>query len=204
MLENLTELQLLVAGLLGIVLFFMGHKIGSYFASRKCARDREQLETESHNTNKSLKRILEEEKTVVVNENLSLKSANHALNEKLEDYRKKLAGMGVLSFSGSKKRADILYSLLLENEALEQLLAEQGEKLADERKEHLWHRMKDIRKRQRLMAEIFNDDTIKNYVKDVLSDERKIEEAARKIESQPDTEKLPSPESEEKASPANV
>jgi hypothetical protein len=183
MFASLSDMELLLAGLATVILFFLGYKIGGFLSARKSKRDLSNLKTESHNTSKSLKRILEEEKNQVVAENVNLTENNKILNQKVEDYRKKLAGMGMLNFSGGKKRADILYSLLLENEALEQLLAEQGDKLAGERKEHLFHRMKDIGKRQRLLAEIFNDETIKNYVKDVLSDDGRIEAAANKIEN---------------------
>jgi hypothetical protein len=186
MFSNLTDIELILAGLILIILFFLGYKIGSIIATRKGEKAREALESESYSTSKSLKKLFEDEKNQVISENTKLKETNTLLTDKVEEYRKKLAGLGLLNFSGNKKRADILYSLLLENEALEQLLAEQGEKLADERKDHLMHRMKDIRKRQRLMAEIFNDDTIKSYVRDVLSDEGRIEEAARRIENEED------------------
>ncbi len=186
MFANLTQMDMLLAGLMTLFVFFVGHKIGSFFTKQKFKREFESLEKESHSSNKSLKRILEEEKNQVDAKNLQLEQTNTLLKEKVEEYRKKLAGMGVLSFSGSKKRSDILYSLLLENEALEQLIAEQGDKLADERKGYMIQRMTDIRKRQRLMAELFNDDTIKNYVKDVLSDDKKMEDAMHRIEGEAD------------------
>lgn len=182
MYAGLSQVEMLSAALAIAIMLFISFKIGTAIAAKKFGREKEQLENESHSSSKSLKRILEEEKNQVVDENNRLKESNLLLTDKIEEYRKKLAGMGMLSFSGNKRRSDILYSLLLENEALEQLVAEQGEKMADDRKDFLMHRMKDIRKRQRLLAEIFNDDTIKNYVKDVLSDEQRIEDAAKKIE----------------------
>ncbi|MBU2644008.1 hypothetical protein KKI24_04825 [bacterium] len=186
MFTSLSQIEMLSGALIVLILLFFAYKIGGILATKRGNREIANLEKESHSSNKSLKRILEEEKNEVVAENADLKSANYILTEKLEDYRKKLAGMGMLSFAGNKRRSDILYSLLLENEALEQLVAEQGEKMADDRKDFLMHRMKDIRKRQRLLAEIFNDDTIKNYVQDVLSDEKKIEAATHRIESESD------------------
>jgi|APSaa5957512622_1039677.scaffolds.fasta_scaffold44816_1 hypothetical protein len=183
MLENITQIEMITMGLVTVFLLFISYKVGASFATKRWSREKEKLELESHSSHKSLKRILEDEKSVVDNENKELKDTNDMLNGRIEDYRKKLAGMGLLSFSGSKRRSDILYSLLLENEALEQLISEQSEKLATERGEHLMHRMKDIRKRQRLLAEIFNDDTIKNYVKEVLSDDVKIDDAVHKLEN---------------------
>jgi hypothetical protein len=173
---------MLSSGLVALIIIFISYKVGKIIATNKCKHEQVKLENESHSSQKSLKRILEEEKNQVVVEKNELTVSNRALNERLEDYRKKLAGMGLLSFSGNKKRSDILYSLLMENEALEQLISELGKKLANEQGEHLIHRMKDIRKRQRLIAEIFNDDTIRNYVKEVLSDDDKIDNAVHKIE----------------------
>ena len=113
----------------------------------------------------------DEEKKKLIQENIAVKN-------KIEGYRKKISGLGMLSFGGSKKRSDILYSLLLENETLEQILQEQSEKIAIEQKSNLNQRLLDIKKRQRLLAEIFNDDKIKDYVNEVLQDNKlkKLEE----------------------------
>ncbi|MGK0289935.1 MAG: hypothetical protein ACI86H_001390 [bacterium] len=174
--------DLIILSLIAMTLLFLGYKIGSVVASLGSKKTQQSMEKDSHNLHKSLKKILEEEKNQLLTERDQLKIDNESLSTKLEDYRKKLAGMGMLNFSGNKKRADILYSLLLENEALEQLLSEQGEKLATEREDFLRHRLQDIRKRQRLMAEIFNDDTIKSYVQEVLMDESKMADASENLD----------------------
>src|SRR5882757_2517064 len=54
------------------------------------------------------------------------------LETRVEDYRKKAAGFGGLFGTGGK-RADAMYALLLENEALEEALQSQNEKLKQER-----------------------------------------------------------------------
>ena len=96
MFASLSDMELLLAGLGTVIIFFLGYKIGSFWSARKCKRDLNNLETESYNTSKSLKRILEEEKNQVVVENVTLTENNKILNQKVEDYRKKLAGMGKL------------------------------------------------------------------------------------------------------------
>jgi hypothetical protein len=94
----------------------------------------------------------------------------------------------------------MMYSLVLENEVLEQLLVEQDVMLTDERKNSLVRLVKDTQKRQRLLAMIFNDDVIKNHVRKILSDEKRLEAAATRLESESlaEVEKEP-----DKLDPAN-
>ena len=56
--------------------------------------------------------------------------------KRTEEYRKKAAGFGGLFSSGGKK-ADAMYALLMENEALEEALYSQNEKLRQERTDAL-------------------------------------------------------------------
>ena len=63
-------------------------------------------------------------------------------------------------------------------------LSEQSETLTDERKNSLLHQLKNAQNRQRLLTEIFNDDVIKNYVSDVLSDKERINRAEARIASE--------------------
>ena len=72
--------------------------------------------------------------------------------------------MGIFSFGESKKRTDILYSLIMENELLEQIIQDQAENLTSQHQAHVDQRLLDIKKRQRLLAEIFDDKKIKEYV----------------------------------------
>ena len=69
-------------------------------------------------------------------ENAKLADELRLLRQKVEDYRKKAAGFGGL-FSSSSKRSDAMYALLLENEALEEALFAQNEKLKQERTDAL-------------------------------------------------------------------
>jgi len=179
-----------VFSVIGFISLVIGYKMGGFMAGSRHSQERKELEKDSHGLQKSLKRLWEEDKEKLESQVSSLTSQNKQLTNKLEDYRKKLSGMGVLSFSGSKKRADILYSLLLENEALEQMITNQTQSMITDKQTHLNDRLLDIRKRQRLMAELFNDDTIKNYVKEVLDDETKMEIAADKVDHMSSTDLL--------------
>ena len=92
--------------------------------------------------------------------------------------------MELFKYYKDKKLTKERYSLLLKNEALEQLLSEQSETLTDERKNSLLHQLKNAQNRQRLLTEIFDDDVIKKYVSEVLSDKERINLAEARIASE--------------------
>src|SRR5690606_9590833 len=78
------------------------------------------------------KQLYETELKTLKSENEKLRAEAEALEVRVEEYRKKAAGFGGL-FSSGGKRADAMYALLLENEALEEALHRQNEKLTSER-----------------------------------------------------------------------
>src|SRR5205823_8033658 len=92
---------------------------------------------------------------------------------KVEEYRKKAAGLGGLFSSGGKK-ADAMYALLLENEALEEALYAQNEKLKQERTDSLREQMRATGYRRVLMSQLLNDNRIKEYVTEILNDEKML------------------------------
>ena len=93
--------------------------------------------------------------------------------------------MGTFSFGESKKRTDILYSLIMENELLEQIIQDQAESLTTQHQVHVDQRLLDIKKRQRLLAEIFDDKKIKEYVHEEMERQNLI----KKIEQSKKNEK---------------
>ena len=155
-----------------------------YFAGKKGDKEKKLVNRKSQSLNISQKKPAKREKYQGSVKRGGLNESNLNLVKKLEGYRKKLSRMRLFAFSNNEIRADMMYSLLLENEVLEQLLVEQDVMLTDERKSALLSLVKDTQKRQRLLAIVFNDDVIKNYVKKILSDEERLEVAAARIESE--------------------
>src|SRR5690606_36571871 len=102
-----------------------------------------------------------------------LAQKNEHLAQKVEEYRKKAAGFGGL-FSSGGKRADAMYALLLENEALEEALHRQNEKLSQERTDALKESLRNTGYRRVLMSQLLNDDRIKNYVAEIINDESRL------------------------------
>src|SRR5204862_3578153 len=106
-------------------------------------------------------------------ENTRLTEQVQTLTSRVEEYRKKAAGFGGLFSSGGKK-ADAMYALLLENEALEEALHTQNEKLRQERTDALQEQMRNTSYRRVLMGQLLNDERIKSYVAEVLADEKRL------------------------------
>ena len=145
-----------------IVVFLIAYKLGGFLKNYKTTKTINKLEKEKNTFHKQSQQMWEDEKSTLL-------VVNKKMKEKLDDYRKKISGLGMLNFGGSKKRSDILYSLLMENELLEQILNDQNKKLAVEQKTNLDQRLLDINKRQRLLAEMFDDNKIKDYVQEILN-----------------------------------
>src|SRR6185436_1603456 len=117
--------------------------------------------------------LYEQELANVKTENEQLRVKADQMNTKVEEYRKKAAGLGGLFNSGGKK-ADAMYALLLENEALEEALYAQNEKLKQERTDSLREQMRATGYRRVLMSQLLNDNRIKEYVAEILNDERML------------------------------
>src|SRR5207237_7285488 len=105
--------------------------------------------------------------------NEKLSQQVQAMAAKVEEYRKKAAGFGGLFTSGGKK-ADAMYALLLENEALEEALYNQNEKLRQERTDALKESMRNTGYRRVLMSQLLNDERIKGYVAEILNDNKRL------------------------------
>jgi hypothetical protein len=170
------------AALLVLLAFRMGRTLGRYAANAEISRKEQELFT----AQKGFKQLYEQELATIKGENEQLKLKAEQMATKVEEYRKKAAGLGGLFSSGGKK-ADAMYALLLENEALEEALYSQNEKLKQERTDSLKEQMRATGYRRVLMSQLLNDNRIKEYVAEILNDEKMLPSRA---ESQP---ALPAP-----------
>src|SRR5688500_1255496 len=127
--EIMTYVLLAVAAL---VLLAIGYAIGRWLASRRAARELQSTRNDLFTTQQGFKKLYETEIAQLRAEAEAHKTAAATLEHRVEEYRKKAAGFGGLFSSGNKK-ADAMYALLLENEALEEALHKQNQKLTTER-----------------------------------------------------------------------
>lgn len=170
---NLQTLEIILYAAAAVVILFLGYRMGRAFGHLKASRQLDKKEQELFTTQKGFKTLYEQEINTLKAENAKLTEHNQHLNQRVEEYRKKAAGLGGL-FSSSHKKNDAMYALLLENEALEEALYSQNEKLRQERTDALKEQMRATSYRRVLMSQLLNDERIKQYVNEVLADEKQL------------------------------
>ena len=166
-------MEIIIFCFAGVALLSIGYRFGRWIGDMAAAKRLDSRDREHLTAQKGFKQLYEQEVSQLKQENQQLKAQVEALNARTEDYRKKAAGLGGL-FSSGGKRADAMYALLLENEALEEALYSQNEKLKQERTDALKEQMRSTGYRRVLMSQLLNDDRIKGYVAEVLADDRKL------------------------------
>lgn len=162
-------LYLALVVLLLLVAYRIGRLIGKIAAEKLIVQKEQELFT----AQKGFKTLYDQELASVRADNEKLAEQVRLMTAKVEEYRKKAAGLGGLFSSGGKK-ADAMYALLLENEALEEALYSQNEKLKQERTDSLKEQMRATSYRRVLMSQLLNDNRIKEYVAEILNDERHL------------------------------
>jgi predicted lactoylglutathione lyase len=168
--EILTYALLAVAA---FVLLILGYAVGRWLASRRAAREMQSTRNDLFTTQQGFKKLYETEIAQLRADNEALRAAATTREHRVEEYRKKAAGFGGLFSSGNKK-ADAMYALLLENEALEEALHKQNQKLTTERTDAVQESLRNIGYRRVLMSQLLNDDRIKDYVREILEDEHRL------------------------------
>ena len=166
------NLDLILYSVAGAIVLFVGYRLGRMIGALKASRVVAAREQELFTTQKGFKTLYEQELNNLRSENAKLTEQVQQLNARVEEYRKKAAGFGGLFSSGGKK-ADAMYALLLENEALEEALYSQNEKLKQERTDALKESMRNTGYRRVLMSQLLNDERIKGYVAEIINDNTK-------------------------------
>jgi len=157
----------------GALLLLIGYRFGRWVSNMANMKLIALKEQELFTAQKGFKTLYDQELANIRDENAKLADELRLLRQKVEDYRKKAAGFGGL-FSSSSKRSDAMYALLLENEALEEALFAQNEKLKQERTDSLKEQMRATSYRRVLMSQLLNDNRIKEYVAEILADEKML------------------------------
>jgi chromosome segregation ATPase len=163
----------ILTGIAGLTMLVSGVLLGRWMASLGAGRAIASRERELFTAQKGFRQLYEADIATLKARNTALEEQVAGLSAKVDEYRKKAAGYGGL-FSANNRRADAMYALLLENEALEEALTSKNRKLADERDEHLRETMRASSYRRVLMSHILADDRVKRYVNDVLADDKRL------------------------------
>lgn len=187
--QNAT-LEIVLYSLAGVVILFIGYRVGRFIGQLAAEKLIQAKEQDLFTAQKGFKQLYETELAALKADNAKLAEQVQTLTARVEEYRKKAAGFGGL-FSTGGKRADAMYALLLENEALEEALYAQNEKLKQERTDALKDQLRSAGYRRVLMSQLLNDERIKGYVAEILSDEKRLPSAGGSGTSDQPTSALP-------------
>ena len=166
-------LDFVLYSLAGLVLLYLGYRVGRSVGTLTASKLIAAKEQELFTTQRGFKTLYDQELAKLKEDNANLTEKVKTMEVRVEDYRKKAAGFGGL-FSGGGKKADAMYALLLENEALEEALYSQNEKLKQERTDALKESMRSVGYRRVLMSQLLNDDRIKGYVAEIIGDDKRL------------------------------
>ena len=156
-----------------VLILALGYQVGKWIGMLASAKKIAAKEQDLFTAQKGFKQLYETELNTVKTQNATLIEENKSLLARVEEYRKKAAGYGGLFNTGGKK-ADAMYALLLENEALEEALQSQNEKLKQGHTDSMKEQLRAAGYRRVLMSQLMNDDRIKGYVEEILSDEKRL------------------------------
>jgi hypothetical protein len=167
------QLEFILYVVATVVILALGYQIGRWIGAMVAGKKIAAKEQDLFTAQKGFKQLYETELTNVKAENATLTEEKKTLLARVEEYRKKAAGFGGLFNSGGKK-ADAMYALLLENEALEEALYSQNEKLKQERTDSVKEQLRAAGYRRVLMSQLMNDERIKGYIQEILADEKHL------------------------------
>ena len=137
-----TTPEIVIFSCAAAILLFLGYRFGRWVGTLSSAKQLDTKDKEHFTATRGFKQLYETEVSQLKDENQKLAAQVESLNVKVEEYRKKAAGFGGL-FNAGGKRADAMYALLLENEALEEALYSQNEKLKTERTDALKEQLRN-------------------------------------------------------------
>ena len=146
-------------GFSALVLMFVAFKTGKLFGAGSKRKEVEQKESELFQAQRGFKQVYDTELTALKEEVEQLRADKKTLEERVEEYRRKAAGYGGLFNAGGKK-SDAMYALLLENEALEEALFTQNDKLRQERTDAVKEQLRAASYRRTLMSQLMEEGKI--------------------------------------------
>jgi hypothetical protein len=147
--------------------------IGYYLGYRKTvvrytvqsATDREEMLS----IEKALKRFWDDEKDKLEKEKDELQRRISFLEGKLDQYRRKAAGIGMMGLRRSRL-ADMFIGLLIENESLEEKLFLQNLKLKQERDEFLENELRNISYKRIMLSELISQTEVRREMEKLIND----------------------------------
>lgn len=152
-----------------LLIFTMGYYLGyrrtvGRYAVQSVTDREEMLSIE-----KALKRFWDDEKEKLEKEKAELLRRISFLEGKVDQYRQKAAGIGMMGLRRSRL-ADMFIGLLIENENLEEKLFMQNLKLKQERDEFLENDLRNISYKRILLSELISQAEVRREMEKLIND----------------------------------
>ena len=186
---------LFCAGVIFALSYFVGYRLHFRKFKVQAACEREEMLT----IERALKAFWDNEKQNLENEKKELQQRIEFLETKLEQYRRKAAGVGMLGLRKTKV-SDMLITLLIENESLEEKLFLQNMKLKQERDEFLENELRGISYKRILLSELMAQSEVRREMERVINDRSRLKRLELKQkDAEPSTYASDDEEDEEKS-----
>jgi hypothetical protein len=151
------------------VSYFVAYRAHSKKSKAQAACEREEMLT----IERALKTFWDSEKHKLENDKKELEQHVKFLESKLEQYRRKAAGVGMMGLR-KNKLSDMLITLLIENESLEEKLFMQNMKLKQERDEFLENELRSISYKRILLSELLTQTEVRREMEKVINDRSRL------------------------------
>jgi hypothetical protein len=163
-----------IAGLFCVtVVSSIGYLVGYHTQGRKSKAHAAVERSEMLTIERALKTFWDNEKQKLENDKAELGQRIQFLESKLEQYRRKAAGVGMMGLR-KNKLSDMLITLLIENESLEEKLFTQNLKLKQERDEFLENELRSISYKRILLSELLNQTEVRREMEKVINDRSRL------------------------------
>jgi len=151
------------------VSYFVAYRTHGKRSKAQAASEREEMLT----IERALKTFWDNEKQKLETDKSELEQRIKFLESKLEQYRRKAAGVGMMGLR-KNKLSDMLITLLIENESLEEKLFLQNLKLKQERDEFLENELRSISYKRVLLSELLTQSEVRREMEKIISDRSRL------------------------------
>ncbi len=149
--------------------YYLGFRSNVRKYQVQSVNDREEMLT----IERALKEFWDNEKQKLENEKEELNRRISFLEGRLEQYRRKAAGIGMMGLRKSKV-TDMFVTLLIENETLEEKLFLQNLKLKQERDEYLENELRSISYKRILLSELLAQSEVRREMERVINEKGRL------------------------------
>lgn len=166
-----------------VIVLVLGFVVGNLWTRLRHYRERRDREARMFNVEKALSQFFEHDKAALVEERDRLARQVAELEGRVEDYRRRAAGLG--NKPSQDARSELLLNTLIENEALQERLFQEHVRQKDERDRHLDVELKSLSYQRVLLSRLLEEKGVRQAIDAVLADDGKLaelQEASGRIE----------------------